>query len=178
MFDRGFLLGGKDEAGPLGHARERGADAVEKCCHVLLGVAKGVVDGLAVGAGQIADLQDAVDEHPQPKLGGDAARANVWAVEQAEVFEVLHFIADGGGADFFCKRAGEGAGANRSARFEVAFDHAPKHFARTFVHVGELRRRLCHFDQSFGAQSFRASSLKRSDTRRQSGLDFIDGQRS
>ena len=93
------------------------------------------VDLLAVGAGDVADLEDAVDEHPQPELRGDAAGGDVRAVEKAEVFEVLHDVADGGGADLFRHGAGERARADGLAGVEVAFDHPAEDLAAAVVHL-------------------------------------------
>ena len=58
-------------------------------------------------------------------------------LEQAEEFEVLHYVADRGGGEFFRHGPRQGAGAYGIAGGEVAFDDAAKDFARAVVHFGQ-----------------------------------------
>ena len=53
----------------------------------------------------VADLEDAVDEQAQAELGRDAAGGDMRAVEQAELLEVLHDVADRRRRDALAQRA-------------------------------------------------------------------------
>ncbi len=55
------------------------------------------VELLSVGGCHIVDLKQPIDKHPQPHLGGNAARRNMRAVQEAEILKVLHDISDCGG---------------------------------------------------------------------------------
>ena len=58
----------------------------------------GGVEPLAVLARHGADLQEAVHEEPEARLGGDAPGADMRVAEEAHVLQVLHDVADRRGA--------------------------------------------------------------------------------
>ena len=107
--DRRRGLRGEHQAGAVGEAREQVAGAVEDRADVALVAAEAALDLGALGPGDVADLEDAVDEEPEPELGRDAAGGDVRRVEEAEELEVLHHVADGRGRHPLGKRASEGA---------------------------------------------------------------------
>jgi hypothetical protein len=61
--------------------------------------------------------------------------ADMRAVEQAEVFEILHHVADRRGADLLGQLPCQRARPDRIAGIEIALDHAAKHLARAVVHL-------------------------------------------
>jgi hypothetical protein len=86
------------------------------------------------------------------------------AAQQAQIFKVLHHIANGGGADLFVHCAGQGAAAHRIAALQIALDHAAKHLARALVQlVNNLGAVLLHYVPS-------RTALKTVGLKGQSGL--------
>jgi hypothetical protein len=71
------VLGVSTKLAPVRQAREHVARAVEYVREVGRVAAERALDLGALGAGDVADLQDAVHEQAQAELGGDAAGADV-----------------------------------------------------------------------------------------------------
>ena len=96
------------------------------------------VDLFAVSGGDLRNLHQAIDKHPQARLRRNTAGRDMRAVEQAHIFEILHDVADGRGRRPFRScvrvRVREPTG---SPVCEIAFDHAAKDLARTVVHLGQ-----------------------------------------
>ena len=95
-------------------------------------------------AGQIADLQHAVDEEPQALLGGHPAGAGVGRIKQAHPLQIGHDIADRGGGQRQRQPLGERARAHRLARGEIGFDQMAEHLAGT---AAELARQKIALDR-------------------------------
>ena len=95
------------------------------------------LDALALVLGEVADFQQAVDEQAQPGIGRQAAGRGVRGVEQAEVLQVGHDVADGGGRQGLGELAGQRPRAHRLAGLDIALDDVPQHLARALVQLGD-----------------------------------------
>jgi hypothetical protein len=71
----------------------------------------------------------------RPACVGNPTGRDVRAVQKAQIFQILHHVADVA-ADLFRHGARQGARTDRLARGKIAFDHAAKDLARAVVHVG------------------------------------------
>ena len=83
----------------MGPPRERRSHPIEQVRHVTGIVAQSLIERGAIFHRQLVDLEQPVDEHPQPLLGGNPPGADMRAVEQAEIFQILHHVAHRRGAD-------------------------------------------------------------------------------
>ena len=92
-----------------------------------------------LAARDVADLEDAVDEQPEPELGRNAPGRDVRRIEQAELLEILHHVADGRRRHALAQRAGQRARADRLAGREIGLDQPAKHLAAALVHLGQRR---------------------------------------
>ena len=93
MAHRRFALGRKHQTGRAGqageHFRRLAKHFVERAA-----VADALAfDALALVGGEVAHLEQAVDEQPQPEVGRQPARRRVRRIEQAEVLKVRHDVA-------------------------------------------------------------------------------------
>jgi hypothetical protein len=67
------------------------------------------------------------------------------AVQQAQILQILHHVANRRGRNLFRHRPRQGARTDRLSAFQIAFDHPPKHLARA----------IRHFRQQFGTRGHR-----------------------
>ena len=88
------------------------------------------VDPRALLAPEVAELQQRVDEEPQAQLGRQTSGARVRRVDQPELLEILHHIADRGGRQRDRQHAREMPGADGFAGRQIRFDDAAEDFAR------------------------------------------------
>src|SRR5690606_21033117 len=72
--------------------------------------------------GYVANLEHAVDKEAQAHLRRDAPGADMRAVEQAEMLEILHDVADRGGREAEIHHPGQRARADRLAGLEIRLD--------------------------------------------------------
>ena len=98
----------------------------------------------ALGARDVAHLEDAVDEEAQAELGRDPPGRDVRRIEQAEQLEILHDVADGGGRDPLADRARERARADRVAGLEIGLDQPAEDLAAALVHLAQGRAGCAH----------------------------------
>jgi hypothetical protein len=135
--DRRLVLGGEHEARPVGQARERGADAVEHGAHVAFVGAERGVDLLAVERRDLADLEDAVDEHPQAQLRG-MRPAEICGLSRRPRYSrsciTLRIVAALTFSDMVRVRVREPHGV---AGIKVALDHPAEDLPAPVVHLGE-----------------------------------------
>jgi hypothetical protein len=76
---------------------------------------RGDVGGIGDG-----DLHHAIDEQPEALFGGNAAGRSVGRFQQAQFFQILHHVADGGRGQLQAAEAGQGARADGRAGGEIA----------------------------------------------------------
>jgi hypothetical protein len=100
-----------------------------------MGVQAGL-DGAALGLAHVADLQQAVDEQAQARVGRQAAGAGVGGAQQAGLRQVLHGVADRGRRQGQAA-LGQGARSHRLAGVQIALDDAPEDLARPAVELGK-----------------------------------------
>jgi len=99
-----------------------------------------VVDPRALLARQAAEFEQRVDVEAQAELSRQAACAGVRRVDEAQLLEVLHHVADRGGRQRDRQQARQVSRADRLAAGEIGIDDAAEDFARPRVEVGEGAR--------------------------------------
>lgn len=144
MTDRSLAFWRQDKASAARDAGQRSADPIKDGRDIRTVAAKRGLDPFAILWRHFADFEQPVDEHPEPKLGGNTARGNMWTVEETEELQILHHIADCRRADLFVHDAGQTARPNRIARGQIALDHPAKDFARAIAHFGKNARVVVH----------------------------------
>ena len=98
MLERHLVLGGEHQAGAARHAGQHLAGFGE---HVFERGARAggldlCLDGAAFLVRQVAEFHEGVDEEAQAGLGRQPPGRDVRRVDEAEMFEVAHHVADGG----------------------------------------------------------------------------------
>ena len=120
------LLVGQHDAGAVRQAGDHLADLAQ---HVVDGggaLAGDVrLDLPAVLAGEIADLEQAVDEQPQTELRRQATGRSMRRHDQPELLQVRHDVADRGGRQRHRQHARQVARPDRLTGFEVGLDDLP-----------------------------------------------------
>src|SRR5712691_90669 len=94
-------------------------------------------DGAALVLGEVADLQERVDEEAQPKLGGQAAGAGVRRIDEAERLQVRHDVAHRRRRQRHGQQARDMTRAHRLASRQILVDDMAEDLARTFVELRE-----------------------------------------
>ncbi len=89
-------LGRHDHAGAARQAGQQRRRLFERFIHAAADGGAARLDALALLFRDVADFEQAVDEQPQPGVGRQAAGRGVRRVEQAEILQVGHDVADGG----------------------------------------------------------------------------------
>src|SRR5699024_7057001 len=87
--------------------------------------------------GNVADFEHTVDEEAQALLRRDATSAHMRAVEQTELFEVLHDISDRRGRKAEIHHARERARSDRLAGLEIRLDEPCEDRAAAPVQITE-----------------------------------------
>ena len=113
------------------HARGLGQHALQR--QIARGGGDLRVDAVALVERQVADFEQGVHEKAQAQLGGQAPGAGVGGVDEAQLLQVLHDIADRGGGEGHGQQARELARPHRLARGEVGIDDAFENLARTII---------------------------------------------
>ena len=97
VLDPAHLLVGEHHAGAVRQAGDHLAGVVEHLLDRLLAPDPQLrLDPAALLVGEVADLEQAVDEHPQADLGRQPAGRRVPRIDEAEVLQVRHDVADRG----------------------------------------------------------------------------------
>ena len=91
------------------------------------------IDARALLASQIPELEQRVDEQPQALLGRHAPGAGVRGVDEPELLEVLHHVANRGRRQRHRQQARQMPGADRFAGGEIRVDDVAEDLARTGV---------------------------------------------
>ena len=91
------------------------------------------LDQPALVDGKIADLEERIDEEAEPELGRQAPGGGVRRVDEAELLEVGHDVADRGWRKGARQQPRDVARADRLAGLEVLVDDALEDFARAPV---------------------------------------------
>ena len=133
------LLARDDDAGA---ARQAGQERGSLRQRRLEGVAGGggpdlCLDALALVDGEIADLEERVDEEAQADLRRQAPGAGMGRVDQPGMLQIRHDVAHGGGRQGHRQDAGDVARPDRLAGRQIALDDAPEDLARALVQLRE-----------------------------------------
>ncbi len=129
-------LGRHDHAGTARQARQQGRGLFQRLGHAAADGRAARLDALALLFGDVADLEQAVDEQPQAGIGRQAAGGGVRRVKQPDILQIGHDVADGGGRQGFAELAGECARADRLAGLDIALDHQPQDLTGTLAQLG------------------------------------------
>ena len=89
------------------------------------------------GFGEVADLHQGIDEKAQAEFGRQPAGRGMRRIDQAELLEIRHHVADRGRRQRHRDQARNVARADRFAGREIAFDDLTKNVARALVELGE-----------------------------------------
>ena len=100
------------------------------------------LDPAALVFGQIAALQQPVNEQAQTVLRGQTTRRGVGRIEQPQILQVGHHVADGGRRQRNAHAPGQGPRADRLPGFHVALDDRPEHVAGTGVQLFDQGRAI------------------------------------
>ena len=95
--------------------------------------------------GEVADLHQRIDEEAQAELGRQPAGRGMRRIDQAELLEVRHHVADRGGRQRHREDARQIARADRLAGRQVALDDLAENLARALV-----ERRQAHLCAPIG----------------------------
>ncbi len=162
VLDGRLMLRRKHKAGAAGHAGQRRTYAIKQSRDTSFVGCQFAFDGLAILDGQIADLHQPVHEHAEAELCWLSARRNVRRIQQAEEFQVLHNIADGGRTDLFTHLPGQGARTHGVARMKIALDHAPENLARPVVHLSKKFACVRHQNNNLWGLAIKEKATSRS----------------
>jgi hypothetical protein len=83
--------------------------------------------------GDVAELEQAVDEKPQPGIRRQPASRGVAGIEQACILQVGHDVADRGRRQRLGQPPRQRPRTHRLAGLDIAFDHQAQDLARTVV---------------------------------------------
>ena len=92
-----------------------------------------VIDTRPLLAAQIPELEQRVDEQPQALLGRQTPGAGVWSIDEPELLEVLHHVANRGRRQRHRQHARQVPGADRFAGGEIRVDDVAEDLTRTGV---------------------------------------------
>ena len=84
-------------------------------------------DRAAFVIAQFAELQQPVDEQPQPKIGRQPAGGGMRCIQQPRVRQIRHHVADRRGREVHRQAARQSAAADRLPGFDVLLDDLPQH---------------------------------------------------
>ena len=133
------LLVGQHHAGTGRKAGNHLAGFGEHLLQLLLALDADLrLDGPPLVLGQIADLEQAVDEQPQPGFGRQPSRGRVRRIDQAQGLQVRHDVAHRSGRERHGQMPRQIARADGIARREIALDDLPEDGAGAFVEFLEI----------------------------------------
>ena len=139
MADRALGFRRQHQAGRLRQAGQHGAGLGQRVLQAAARRGERRGDRLALVLGEFAEMQQAVDEQPQPLIGGQPAGGGVRREQQAGVRQVGHHVADGGRRQVHRQPARQRAAADRLAGFHVLLDDLPQHRGRTGIETRRQR---------------------------------------
>src|SRR6202011_1240782 len=105
------------------------------------------LDRLPLRFGEIANLHQGVDEKSQTKFGGQPAGGSMRRVDQAELLEIGHHVADRGRRQRHRDQARNVARTDGFAGREITLDDLTKYVPRALVELGEPRVRRDQADR-------------------------------
>jgi hypothetical protein len=113
------------------------------------------LDDAALLVGQVAEFHESVDKKAKSLLRRQAAGGNMRRIDQAELFEIAHHVADSCRRKRGRQHARQVSRTDRLAVPHVRVDDAPENIAR--AHVERLQGRICY---RFGHRREKAFHLK------------------
>jgi len=137
--ERALRLRRQHQAGSARQPRQRRHGVLEQPFQVFGRTRALHVDLAALGLGEVADLEDAVDEQAKPGLGRQPAGRGVRREQQPGLLQVRHDVADGGRRQVDVEPLRQRARADRLAGLEIGVDDVAQNLARAFVQFGNHR---------------------------------------
>ena len=95
------------------------------------------LDLFAFVSADVAQFKQRIDKKAKTKLSRKPARAGVRRIDQADLFKILHHIADRGRRQWHRQKPREMARSDRLAMRKIAIDDKPEYFPRAFVETGQ-----------------------------------------
>ena len=95
------------------------------------------LDILALSLGQVAGLEQPRHEKLQTSPSRQSTSRRVRRMQQAQILQVRHHIADSGRRQLSFQPARQRAGANRLSGLHIGIDDQPQYFARPLIQIRE-----------------------------------------
>lgn len=95
MANRGLAFRCENQRRTLAEAGKHGAGLFQRIGDVLIAIQ--LVDFQPFLGRNLAKFQQAINEHPEARMGRDAPGGSMRAFEKAELLQILHHIANGSG---------------------------------------------------------------------------------
>ena len=130
--------GGEGEGGVVGQPGHHPARLVQHPVQLLHLQAQGLVHALGLLQGELVLLHQLVDVEPVALGRGDAPGGGVGLLQQAHGLQIRHVVADGGRGDLHTDAVGNGLGAYRLRRLDIALDDGAENpfFPFSQIHSG------------------------------------------
>ena len=139
VLEPAHLLVGKDHAGAGRQAGDHLAGVGEHLLDRLLAPDPELgLDLAALVVGEVADLEQPVDEQPEAHLGRQPARRGVRGVDQPQMLQIRHDVADRGRRQGHRQMPRQIARAHGIAGRQIALDDLPEDGARALVELLQL----------------------------------------
>jgi len=104
---------------------------------------------LLLPAARTCDFHEGIDEKAQADLRRQTARRHMRRIDQAQMLQIAHHIANGGRRERMRQQAGQIARTDRVAVVEIALDDQPENFTRPLVErIQKLMFRRFHHDRA------------------------------
>ncbi len=136
MLDPGVTGGRDHHAGASGKAGEQGGGLVQRLLQASRAAGEATLDLAPLLLGDVAELQQAVDEQAQPRMGGQPPGRGVGRRQQAQLRQVLHGVADRCGRQLHAA-LGNGARAHGLAGLQIGFHHPAEDVAGAGVQLDQ-----------------------------------------
>src|SRR5262249_45724311 len=91
------------------------------------------VGGAAVRDGEVAGVEEGVDEETESQFSRKPAGRSMGGVNEPELFQVRHHVPDGGRRQGNWQQARQISRTNRLAGRQITLDNLPKNLARPLV---------------------------------------------
>jgi hypothetical protein len=139
VLDPAYLLIGKDDAGAVRQTRDHLARVHEHLLDRLFPLDPDLgLDAPALLIGQVANLEQPVDEQPQPDLGRQASGRGVRRKNVAQMLQIGHDVANRGGRQRHGQVTRQIARTDRLSGGEVSLHDLPKNGAGALVELLQL----------------------------------------
>ena len=137
MLEPHIELGGEHDAGGAGQSGQKARGLREHIFNRGSGRRHLPFDRAAVVLVQVADLHQRIDEEAQAHFGRQPSGRGMRRIDQAELLEIRHHVADRGRRQRHLQDARDIARADRLAGREIALDDLAENLARPVAQLGE-----------------------------------------